>query len=171
MTSLSRSATELLVALASGGSRPALRDGSKRRVAVRGPQGAGIGVLTDELGAVPGMEHSEAAADVVVWVVDAAAPITGAELDEVQALANGGQSLVVAVNKIDVHPGWPDSLSATAALVEPIDASIPVVGVSALLAQLSRQTGTTVLQQSGFRASWPRSRPPNHSPVTGRWRS
>lgn len=161
MTTLSAAATDLLSRWHPEGLARLSGTGSERQVAVRGPHGAGSGVVAEELGTVPGFEHSEAAADVVICVVDAAAPITDTELDEVKALASRGQSLVVAVNKIDVHPDWTESLSATAALVGPIDASIPVLGVSALLAQLSRQTGCADAHSgfAGLRAEVERAKP------------
>jgi hypothetical protein len=114
--------------------------GTQRLVTVRGPAGAGASVLSAELDEADGIDCTEAAADVVVCVVDAAAPITDDELADLKALAAGGQSIVVAVNKIDVHPEWKASLAATAARVARIDPQLPVVGVSALLAQLARRT-------------------------------
>lgn len=116
--------------------------GTQRLVTVRGPAGAGASVLGAELNEVDGIDCTEAAADVVVCVVDAAAPITDDELADLDHLAAGGQVIVVAVNKIDVHAEWKSSLAATAARVARIDPRIPVVGVSALLAQLARQTTT-----------------------------
>ncbi|MEO8527507.1 MAG: dynamin family protein [Pseudolysinimonas sp.] len=77
-------------------------------------------------------------ATILVLVTDAGGRLTEPALAFLDACASGVEAIVVAVNQIDQFPGWQTVVDENRAILEKRDpryAGIPVIGVSALLAQ------------------------------------
>lgn len=128
----------------SGCGEPMLNPAGAQRIVVTGPPLAGVGAVVGVLRArLPGHRVTEGRggdpggpADAVVFVVSAAAPMTGsqAEILDAAVMAGDGTGIVAAVSKVDVHRGWRAVLEANrAALIgrAPDYAGVVWVGVAA----------------------------------------
>jgi hypothetical protein len=97
-------------------------------------------------------------ADAVIFVLDAGAPLSAPELAYLTEVSARVDALIIAVNKIDTYPGWDTTLADNRALLTryaPALASVPVVGVSARIAELALAQGDSPLaaelwQESGL---------------------
>lgn len=86
--------------------------------------------------------HSTQQACVLVLVCDASAPITAPEMTFVREASAGVDAVVVAVTKTDKHLGrWRSIVTENQRLIaEHLGRTVPVIGVSSLLAVLAAET-------------------------------
>ncbi|PZT93228.1 MAG: hypothetical protein DI630_27380, partial [Gordonia sp. (in: high G+C Gram-positive bacteria)] len=86
--------------------------------------------------------HSTEQACVLVLVCDASAPITAPEMAFVREASAGVDAVVVAVTKTDKHlGGWRAIVAENQRLIaEHLGRTVPVIGVSSLLAVLAAET-------------------------------
>lgn len=111
-----------------------------RRIAVTGPALGGVSAVAAALSeALPDVSVVEWTArcrqrpDVVVFVVSAAAPMTGSQaaILETVLAATGRVAVVAAVSRIDLHRAWADVLEINRGMWAAGRVAIPWVGVAA----------------------------------------
>ncbi len=100
----------------------------------------GVGGLDTGLAKLASQSTQQAC--VLVLVCDASAPITAPEMDFVREASAGVDAVVVAVTKTDKHLGrWRAIVAENQRLIgEHLGRTVPVIGVSSLLAVLAAET-------------------------------
>ncbi|SNT03260.1 hypothetical protein [Rhodococcoides kyotonense] len=128
-------------------------------VYVTGTSGSGVTAVEREVGCRSAVSEDVASAAVVVFVVDAAAPIGRRGLAELMP-ALDSTTVAVVVNKIDAHREWRDvtrSIAASISEYAPRAVDVSVWPVSAALAERARnaavpQARAALYEESGFAA-------------------